>query len=155
MSRSNNPSYTNEWQPGYSLAYEAAERQSRGFPVVPFPESSWTEPSVISRHAPAHYQDPFNDSVDFQLLPNQQQTPASITPSARAVTSPEFPVSSLSPRTLTSVGTIQPARAITSSPHVSTQTRIRYSLYFRLNYRRSTPISNSYYSSVKHCLSPL
>lgn len=118
MSRSNNPSYgsdTNEWQPGYSLAYETAERQSRGFPVVPFPESSWTEPSVISHHGPAHHQNPFNDSVGFQLLPNQQQMPASITPSARAVTSPEL--SSLSPRTLTSVGTIQPARAITSSSH--------------------------------------
>lgn len=130
MSRSNNPSYgsdTNEWQPGYSLAYETAERQSRGFPVVPFPESSWTEPSVISHHGPAHHQDPFNDSVGFQLLPNQQQMPASITPSARAVTSPEL--SSLSPRTLTSVGTIQPARAITSSSHVSTQTIDENSLF--------------------------
>ncbi|KAJ3571906.1 hypothetical protein NP233_g3436 [Leucocoprinus birnbaumii] len=93
MSSSNDPSYgseSTEWHPDYPLTYGATERQSQIFPVAPFPDASWSQPSVAPQDIP-RYPIYNGNSLDFQLMVGQPPVPSRSAPSP-AMTSPDFPV---------------------------------------------------------------
>lgn len=135
MNCSNDPSYgsdTNEWRSGFPLvSYDPTGRQPQCFPNASFSPSAWVQPSLVLNQDVSRYPTSYNhNDIDYHLMSVPQPTSRAVPPST-SIPSPDFPVmSSLSPpRTPASVTlsvgnspNIQPSRAISSSPHVSTQT---------------------------------
>lgn len=144
---SNDSSYgsnTEDWRSGYQLeSYDPAGRQPQCFSNTSFPNPTWTQPPLLQNQDVERYPASYNhNDIDYRLLSVPQQTARAAVPST-PMPSPEFPVmSSLSPpctpasiQRQLSVGNsphVQPSRAITNSPHVSTQTfdEVRCSFFF-------------------------